>query len=42
MGTTGRGRGLVLVDAENDQSAQVYNVIWDVSTAGADARFASE
>lgn len=37
----GRGCGRVLVDAENDRSAQVYGVIWDVSTECGDARIAS-
>ena len=42
VGATARGRGRVLAGAENDRSSQVYGVIWDVSTEGADARMASE
>ena len=37
----GGGHGRLLAGAENGRSAQVYGVIWDVSTEGADARIAS-
>lgn len=40
VGAPGRGRGQVLSHAENARSLQLYGVIWDISTEGADARIA--
>jgi hypothetical protein len=37
MGAMGGGGGRALSGAVNTRSAQVYGVIWDVSTEGADA-----
>ena len=41
VGAAGRSGGRVSVWAENGRSSQVYGVIWDVSTGGADTRIAS-
>jgi hypothetical protein len=41
LAAAGRGRGRISFWAENGRSAQVYGVIWDVSTEGAAARIAS-
>jgi len=41
LGAMGGGSERLLVGAENGRSAQLYGVIWDVSTEGTDARMAS-
>jgi hypothetical protein len=40
LGAVGSGGGRASVWAENGRSSQVYGVIWDVSTEGADGRVA--